>query len=299
MKKALFIYNPVAGRKQIHRHLEKIINILGEEFHLVIRETKMAGDGAEIVKNNYTKKFDAIICCGGDGTLNEVINGVISCGLSVPIGYIPCGSTNDFARSMNIPTNPTASANNILKDNVSSIDIGEFNGSRHFSYIASFGAFTEASYNTPQREKNALGHFAYVVRGTEDFFALKNSPVYNAEISLSDGRSIKGEYFFGAVCNSTSVGGLLRLPKSSVDLRDGIFECIFIKKPQTSKEWFALLDDILRRRIDQNPLVEMYKTSEIKVDIAGKVNWTLDGEKEQTLGPIEIKNKKHAIRILG
>ena len=297
MRKALFIYNPVAGRKQLRVYLEKIINILSTEYCLTIRETQGAGDATEIVRENSEKGYDAIICCGGDGTLNEVIHGMLTCGMTTPLGYIPCGSTNDFARSLHIPTNSIAAANNILRDDVAPIDIGSFNNERHFSYIASFGALTEASYNTPQKEKNTLGHLAYILRGSKDFFALKNCPVYKAEIRLSDGSSVQGEYFFGSVCNSTSVAGLVRLAATNVDFQDGLFELILVKKPKTRKEWFALLDDILWQRIERNPLVEMRQVASAEIIIQGEVNWTLDGEMATTEGTVKITNQKCSINL--
>lgn len=297
MKKALFIYNPVSGRKQLRFVFEKIINILNKEYDVVIRETNKAGDGTEIVREGKINHYDAIICCGGDGTLNEVVNGILECELSIPLGYIPCGSTNDFAKSLRVPTNPIAAANNIVKSGARLLDIGLFNNTRHFSYIASFGAFTAASYDTPQNMKNILGHLAYVIRGTKDFFELKNSPEYNVEITPSGADPFCGKYFFGAVCNSTSVGGVVRLPESSVDFGDGMFEAIFVRKPQSNKEWFSLLDDIVHKNIESNPLVDICKTESLTVKIKERPIWTLDGEKMPADEIVTVSNKKHAVSL--
>lgn len=297
MEKALLIYNPVSGRRQLRYSLDKIINILSHKYEVVVRETHKAGDGTLIVKENCKKQYAAIICCGGDGTLNEVVNGVVSCITNVSLGYIPCGSTNDFAQSLRIPTNFIAAANNILHAETVPVDVGLFDNRRHFSYIASFGAFTAASYDTPQNMKNSLGHLAYIIRGAKDFFALKKSPVYDMEISFADGVAVRGEYFFGAVCNSTSVGGLIRLPENTVDFGDGLFECVFIKKPKKRKEWFALLDDILHQRIEKNPLVCMRKTAGVTIKTKESIDWTLDGERVVAGEKITVKVQPRAIKL--
>lgn len=296
MQKALFIYNPVAGRVQLRSELWDVIRILSKRYFLVVMETQGAGDGRRFIAQNKNVEFDAVICCGGDGTLNEVVTGMLENDISVPIGYIPCGSTNDFARSLHIPTTPHLAAMKIISGETRHIDIGLLDNSKCFAYIASFGAFTRASYGTPQKEKNVFGHLAYCLNGAKDLFAIKKSPVYKAEILLSDGSSVKGEYFFGAVCNSTSIAGLVRLPDESVDLGDGLFESVFIKKPKTGKEWFALLDDLVHKRIEKNRLVEMFKVSSLTVKMDA-VAWSLDGEKALLGREVCVNNQKHAIRI--
>lgn len=297
MKKALFIYNPVAGRKKIQSELWSVMQILSKKYFLTVLETHGAGDGQRFVAYAKDTEIDAIICCGGDGTLNEVINGILENNISVPIGYIPCGSTNDFAKSLQLSTNTRRAARNIALGRTKRIDVGCCNGSRHFSYIASFGAFTEASYDTPQRTKNRFGHAAYILRGAKDFFKLKRSPVYKAEISSVEGVSFQGEYFFGAICNSTSIAGLIRLPAVSVDFGDGLFEAVFVKKPQSGKEWFSLLDDVLHNRIERNPLVDTCKTSGVTVKMTEGTNWTIDGEKMTADMTVNIANKKQVIEI--
>ena len=296
MQKALFIYNPVAGRVQLRSELWAVMGILSKRYFLVVMETQGAGDGSRFIAQNKNVEFDAVICCGGDGTLNEVVNGMLENDINVPIGYIPCGTTNDFARSLRIPTTPRLAAKKIISGKIENIDIGLLSNGKCFSYIASFGAFTQASYNTPQKEKNMLGFFAYFLNGTKDFFALKKSPVYKAEILPAGRASIKGEYFFGAVCNSTSIGGLIRLPDDSVDFGDGLFEAVFVKKPDSSKEWFALLDDIVHKRIEKNPLVDMFKASSLTVKMDDAV-WSLDGERVMLGREFSVNNQKHAIRI--
>ncbi|MBR4295548.1 MAG: diacylglycerol kinase family lipid kinase [Clostridia bacterium] len=297
MQKALFIYNPVAGRKKLRPELWEVIRVLSKKYFLTVMETQRAGDGQRFIAHARNTDFDAVICCGGDGTLNEVINGMLENDVSVPIGYIPCGSTNDFAKSLQIPTDTRTAARNIMLGRTKSIDIGLCNDLRYFSYIASFGAFTEASYNTPQNAKNLLGHTAYIFRGVKDFLELKKSPVYRAEISTFEGDSIQGEYFFGAICNSTSIGGTIRLPDASVDFGDGLFEVVFVRKPKSRKEWFSLLDDIVHKRIEKNPLVDMRKTSGVNIKMEDRINWTIDGEKMTADTTISVANKKQAIKI--
>lgn len=297
MKKALFIYNPVAGRKKLRSDVWSIISILGKTYQLNVWGTTKAGDGKQFVIDNKDDNYDIIICCGGDGTLNEVINGIIECGITIPLGYIPCGSTNDFAKSISIPTDPFVAAFNIANGKSVPIDVGLFNNSHYFSYIASFGVFTATSYSTPQKEKNSLGHLAYIFRGSKELYSLKNCPIYEAEVTDNKGEKMHGEYIFGAVCNSRSVGGLVKLPENEVDMSDGLFEALFIQKPKDNKEWMSLLKDISHKKILSNPLVHSCKTNAVNIKMPA-VDWSIDGEKivgkEETI----IMNQKHAINII-
>ena len=297
MRTALFIYNPVAGRIKLRSDIWDIISVLGEKYQLIVRGTQKSGDGKEIIKENQNELFDAIICCGGDGTLNEVINGMLEYDITVPLGYIPCGSTNDFAKSIRLPITPREAALNIIKDNTSPIDIGLFDNEKHFSYIASFGVFTSTSYSTPQKEKNFLGHFAYILRAIKEVHSLKKCPTYKTKVVTEEGETFEGEFIFGGICNSTSMGGFMKLPDSEVNMSDGLFEALFISKPKKTKEWFSLLNDISHKKILSNPLVYSCKTHIINIEMP-KTNWSIDGEKFVGGERITIKNKKQAIEFL-
>ena len=217
MKKMLFIMNPFAGVKRANRHLADILLTFTQAGYEVITHMTLGRGDATAVAREKGKDVDLVVCCGGDGTLNETITGLLSAGADTPIGYIPAGSTNDFASSLKIPTNILKAAQAIVEGEPVSYDVGRF-GDRYFSYVASFGAFTRSSYATPQNVKNALGHTAYVLSGITELSQIRNEHV-KMEI---DGQTVEGDFLFGAICNSTSVGGILTLDPKQVDMGDDV-----------------------------------------------------------------------------
>lgn len=295
MKKALFIYNPAAGRQQLKLEIWNILSILNRKYQLTIRETTKEDGAKEIIEENKKEKYDVIICCGGDGTLNDVVGNILKHNMCVPIGYIPCGSTNDFARSVGIPLVPTKAVKEIIKEDRKLLDIGMFeseNEKRTFSYIASFGVFTDVSYSTPQKIKNALGHTAYILGGVQPFFSLFNAPVYKTKIKTKE-KEIEGEYIFGAISNSKSVAGIVKL-KENVKLDDGMFEGIFIKKPKNAIQLNELFATIASGKLQESPLIDFIKGNEFEIETEN-LYWSLDGEKVNGKGIVKIKNKNKAI----
>ena len=213
MKKLLFIMNPRAGTRKANKVLPDILGLFnryGYDVHVHI--TKGQGDGMEIVQQRAAE-MDLVVCCGGDGTFNETVSGILKSGAQVPIGYIPAGSTNDFAVSLGLKNNPMEAAKQIMEGEAQAYDVGCFGG-RHFTYVASFGLFTKASYATPQNMKNALGHTAYLLEGMQELGQIKPIRMQLA----ADGHILDEEFLFGAICNSTSVAGILTLDPNQVDL---------------------------------------------------------------------------------
>ncbi len=233
--------------------------------------TSRRGEATELA-GKLGREYDLVCCTGGDGTLNETLTGLAANGIDVPLGYIPCGSTNDFAvsrgLSMDIPTAARAMASGQCR----SYDVGRF-GSRYFSYVAAFGAFSWLSYTTDQNLKNILGHTAYILDALKDVYKIR--PV---QLTFrADGVCHEGEYIFGAVCNSTSVAGTITLPESVVDTCDGVFEVLLIRTPRT----IADLDGIIRGLLNQDysyPLIEFFRTKLLTVDSPEGLEWALDGE---------------------
>ena len=215
MKKMLFILNPCAGTKKANRFLADILDAFNRAgYQTQVYVTAGNKDATHAVKQ-FAPGMDLVVCCGGDGTFNETVAGLLETGLSIPVGYIPAGSTNDFASSLKLPLHPLDAARVIIEGTPQPLDIGSFNG-RYFSYVASFGAFTKASYTTPQSVKNALGHTAYVLEGIKEIASIRKMPV---RLEL-DGEVVEDDYIFGAICNSTSVGGILTLdPHQQLHLR--------------------------------------------------------------------------------
>lgn len=292
MKRVLIILNPCAGTKQANKSFVDIIDIFCRAgYETVVVTTAKQGDGTELARSR-TKDFDLVVCIGGDGTFNEVIAGVIDSGEDVPIGYIPAGSTNDFANSLSLSKNVVQAARDIVSGVPRTLDIGWFNG-RYFSYVASFGAFTRASYEAPQSIKNALGHLAYILEGIKDIPSIKPEKL---RLQMEQG-VYGGDYLFGAVSNSTSVGGILTLSDELVDMNDGKFEVLLIKSPANILE----LNQILLALTKQNynsPLISFFSSKELEITADPKMPWTLDGEYQEGSEKITIKNLHGAIKLM-
>ncbi len=292
MKKVLIILNPCAGTKQANKFFVEIIQAFCEAgFEPVVRTTLRAGDGTAIARES-APRFDLVVCIGGDGTFNEVIAGVLESGAQTPIGYIPAGSTNDFAGSIGLSKDVVQAAEDIAHGRARTLDVGCFNG-RYFSYVASFGAFTQASYEAPQSIKNMLGHMAYILEGIKDIPSIRPMKVW---LKTEQG-VYGGEYIFGAVCNSTSVGGILTLSDDLVDMNDGKFEVLLIKSPSNILE----LNQILLALTTQNfhsPMISFFSSSRLEITADPDMPWTLDGEYQEGSETIVIENIRDAIRLM-
>ena len=275
MKKILFVFNPNSGKGQIKNNLMKIIQIFSEEgYEVTVYPTKAEKDGYEyLVKNEGN--YDIIACSGGDGTLNETVAAVMGySGIKPPIGYIPSGTTNDFANSLNIPKNMISAARHIVNGSRFSIDVGIVNKERYFNYVAAFGAFTTVSYATPQSLKNVLGHQAYVLEAVKSLSELK--PIY-MEVE-SDGVSVRDWFVYGMVSNTMSVGGLKGLTGTGIDLQDGLFEVTLIKEIKSPLDFQQLVTAFLTQKLDECETLYSFRTNHITFKSDEKVAWTLDGE---------------------
>jgi YegS/Rv2252/BmrU family lipid kinase len=289
----LFIVNPVAGRLHPKNSLQRAIDIFKNHgYHVTMKNTAYKGHATELVLQ-YGSKYDLIVCSGGDGTLNEVISGVMRLGKNITLGYIPSGTTNDFASSLNLSDKAETAAMTILSGHPRTVDIGLFGDSRYFSYIASFGAFTGSSYSTPQSYKNLIGHLAYVLDGMKD---IPNIRPHHVRVE-ADGQTYEGDYLFGAVSNSISIGGLLKLDSNKVDLNDGLFEIILIKNPKTPLELSRMLLSISKREYTDK-LIQLIKAPEATFYMDEAIPWAIDGEFEAGAKMIKIKNITNAINIL-
>ena len=292
MKKLLFIMNPFAGQKKTNKVLPEILMLFTEAgYEINISMTTGPGAATQLAAERGGMA-DLVVCCGGDGTLNETIAGLLQAGLDVPVGYIPSGTTNDFASSLNLSHNPIQAARDILEGEPVAYDICKF-GDRYFCYVASFGAFTKASYAVPQTLKNALGHTAYVLGGISELSQIRNEHV-RMEI---DGEVVEDDFLFGAICNSTSVGGILTLPQNQVDMGDGIFEVMLIRAPRHLNE---ITDCILavQNQTYNCGMITFRPAKAVKILADPFMAWTLDGEKADGYQEIQVENLHHAIKIV-
>ncbi len=291
-KKLLLIMNPCAGTKKANKYLTDILVLFGKYgYNTTVYMTEATGDAKQYAKEN-AKHFDLIVAIGGDGTFNEVVAGVLKSGTDVEIGYIPAGSTNDFANSLKLSKNILKAAGDIMDGTAVQLDIGSFNG-RTFSYVASFGAFTEAAYKTPQNVKNTLGHLAYALEGIKDIAHLKSKHLR----LVADGTVIEDDFVFGAICNSTSVGGVINLDTRIVDLSDGLFEILLIRLP---KDLFELNEVVLAlgSKKYNTDLITFLSAKNIVIETKEDINWTLDGEYAYGEEKIVVKNLHKAIKLI-
>jgi YegS/Rv2252/BmrU family lipid kinase len=291
--KMLFIINPVAGRTHSKNNLQHIIELFKSHgYHVSVKKTSYRGHATELVMK-HGENHDIIICNGGDGTLNEVISGVMRLGKTINIGYIPSGTTNDFASSLNLSDKIETAAMTILSGKPRKVDIGLFGDNRYFSYIASFGAFTGSSYSTPQSYKNLIGHLAYVLDGMRD---IPNIRPHHVRIE-ANGNTYEGDYLFGAVSNSISIGGLLKLDTNQVDLNDGLFEIILIKNPKTPLDLSRMLLSISKKEYSDKS-IQFIKAQEAVFYMDEVIPWSIDGEFEAGMNIVRIQNITNAISIM-
>lgn len=292
MKKLLFIMNPFAGQKKANKVLPEILMLFTEAGYEINMSMTTGPGSATRLAAERGGNADLVVCCGGDGTLNETIAGLLMAQLHVPVGYIPSGTTNDFASSLKLSHNPIQAARDILEGQPVAYDIGRF-GQRYFCYVASFGAFTRSSYAVPQTLKNALGHTAYVLGGISELSQIRNEHV-RMEI---DGEVVEDDFLFGAICNSTSVGGILTLPNDRVDMGDGVFEVMLIRAPRHVNEIPECLLAVQNQTYNCG-MITFRPAKSVKITTDPLMTWTLDGEKAQGDGEILVENLHHAVQII-
>lgn len=292
MKKMLFIMNPCSGQKRANRFLPEILSTFNEAgYDVLVHMTAGPGDGDKTVRR-LGAGMDAVVCCGGDGTFNDVVSGLLHSGLDVPVGYIPAGTTNDFANSLKLPTDVMEATRAIVDGTPVAYDAGKF-GDRYFSYVASFGAFTRASYATPQNIKNALGHTAYVLEGIQELSQLRKEHV-RMDIG---GRIVEDDFLFGAISNSTSVGGILTLDSSQVDMRDGLLEVLLVRAPRNLGELTECIQALKSQKYNCE-MITFCSAPRITVYSDPDMPWTLDGEREEGHGEVVVENQHLAVKLL-
>ena len=292
-KKVLFIVNPKSGKGSIRSKLLDIVDIFVKaEFDLTLYISQSAGDARAKAKE-VEGRYELVICSGGDGTLDEVISGMMECEKRSAIGYIPCGSTNDFAHSLKIPTSMTKAAEHIAAWKEFPCDIGRFNDD-YFVYIAAFGLFTDVSYETSQDVKNVLGHLAYILEGMKKLTEIKSYPM-KVE---SEEMTVEGNFLFGMVTNSTSVGGFRNITGKHVHLDDGVFEVTLIKTPQNILELNEIIQAVIAGKSENNKYFYQFRSKAVKFISGDPVAWTLDGEFGGYHEVVDVKNDKQSLSLL-
>ena len=290
-KKMLFVFNPKAGKGKIKTHLLDIVDIFSShDYEIIIRSTQAPRDAYEKAKE-YANSVDMIVCSGGDGTLDEVVTGIMEAESNVPIGYIPAGSTNDFANSLFMPKNMTKVAEMIMEEELYHCDIGRFN-QKTFAYVAAFGLFTDVSYETDQDLKNVLGHVAYVLEGVKRLFDIKS---YHMKVT-SDEVQAEDDFIVGMITNSRSVGGFKNLTGKNVDMNDGLFEVTLIAHPKNPLQLQEIITALVMAE-DNTDLIYSFKTKKLTIESDEEVPWTLDGEFGGDHSYVDIENRHKALNL--
>lgn len=292
MRNLLFIYNPYSGKGMVKENLSDIIDCFVKNGYQVgVYPTQGRLDAKEQVIH-MAYQYDMIVCSGGDGTLNEVISGLMELPERPVLGYIPAGSTNDFAQSIRLPKSMLEAAAIAVNGMQVSVDIGGF-GRKKFIYIAAFGAFTDVSYMTPQEMKNILGHPAYIIEAVTKLTSLRT---YHMKVTYDD-NTIEGDFLYGMVTNSVSVGGFKGITGKNVVIDDGVFEVTLIKQPKNPFDLQLILGALLGMDVKTDSILS-FKASKMVFDGDEKVPWVLDGEYGGSPKRVRVTNYKRAIRIM-
>ena len=292
MKKLLFVVNGHSGKGQIKNKLLDIIDIMIKEgYHVQVHTTQEREDATKVVREQ-AKYYDLVVCSGGDGTLDEAVTGMMQSEVRTPLGYIPAGSTNDFANSLEIPKDMIQAAKTAVLGVPFSCDVGEFNGD-YFIYVAAFGIFTDVSYATSQELKNALGHVAYILEGAKRLHTIKS---YHMRVEY-DGNEIEGDFLLGMITNSTSVGGFKNMTGKDVKLDDGMFEVTLIHKPKNIIELNTIIASLTNLK-DETDLIDSFRADSVKFYSEEEIPWTLDREFGGDHKEVQIKDHCKAVDIM-
>ena len=288
----LLIFNPVSGKKEAR--IEKlgriVLGLTANGDEVTVHQTSGKGDAEQYLRERYQPVYDRIVCCGGDGTLHEVINGMLRAGISIPVGYLPMGSTNDYAKNLGI--NAKTALKSLEEGEAAAIDIGCMNG-EYFNYVAAFGAFTNVSFATPQQWKNSFGYMAYVLEGIRQ---LTDIAPKNIRFRTDEGEWVEAEVVLGMITNSFSVAGMKNFQKQQVKLDDGMFEYLFIKYPHNIIELQAAISSLLGGKADER---YMYYGQFKKIELESEgLEWTLDGENGGIVDRTEIITCPGAVKII-
>ena len=295
-KSLLVIVNPVAGRGMYRQGLGEALHILYSAGYVpTVRFTTRAGEAVDLAAEGGAH-YDALCCLGGDGTLSDVVTGLmrVPAGQRPPLGYFPLGTANDVATTLRLPKNdPAAAARRMVESAPRPWDVGYMGSGRYFTYVAAFGAFTDVSYETSQQSKQALGHLAYLLEGVN---RLAKLPHYQTRVEL-DGQALEGNFIFGGVTNSTSVAGLVKLDQNLVSLDDGLFEVSLVRFPESLADMNKLMAEVAARKYD-GEMFSIRRSQRVRFIFAESVPFTRDGEPGGSYEDLLIENRRAALTLL-
>lgn len=293
-KKLMLVINPNAGKGGYKNSLGEALRTLDNGgYRTTLYFTSAPGEATELAKH-FGKNYDVVACMGGDGTLSEVISGLIDLPSPPVLGYFPMGTTNDVARTLNLPVNDTVSAAmRMLNGKPHEYDVGLFGDNEYFAYIAAFGAFTDIPYVTPQDQKKWLGHLAYVLQGAQQMNKIE--PIH--ALVEYDGGSIEADFLYGSMSNSTSVAGIMKLPEQLVYLGDGMSELVLVRNPTKITDLPLMLESVISQRFDNENVLVLH-TKKAKFTFDKPVGWTRDGEDGGSHSQLELSNIPRALKLI-
>jgi YegS/Rv2252/BmrU family lipid kinase len=290
MKKLLFIINPRSGRGVIRNKLLEILDLfVAEGYEPTVHVTQASRDAVQMVAE-HGNDYDLIVASGGDGTLSEVVTGMMISHVTCPLGYIPAGTTNDFASSVGIPKRSMYAAETAVCGEDFPCDIGLFNDGHYFIYVTAFGLFTDVSFETSQDLKNMIGHAAYIIEGVKRLAAI---PSYHMKITWDDGE-IEDDYIFGMVTNSKSIGGFKNITGKHVCLDDGVFEVTLVRNPSSMIEKNEIITALTENNFS-NQWILNFKASYVRIESEEEVSYTIDGEDGKSHRVVELSNCHRAV----
>ncbi len=291
--KVLTIINPTSGKGNIANYANEIKhNLEKQNMEVNMQLTKKGYNAKKIILDNIEGQ-DLILICGGDGTFNEAVSAIMETGVQISIAYIPLGTTNDLARSLNMPIKDISITKKLLESKAKVLDIGKFNEDRYFTYIAAFGVMTDVAYKTSQKAKNKYGKIAYYMKAIKELIKI---PTYKVKIKF-DEEELEGEFIYGGISNSMSIAGFKWFNEEDIDLSDGKFEAIFIRKPKKLSGYFRLINDFRHKDYMVNRDFVYFKASNIQIQTDKNVAWTIDGEYAGDMNFVDIKNCNKAIEF--
>lgn len=294
MKRLLFIYNPQAGKGIIKPHLANVVDTFTKAGYLVTVWPTQGKEDATHVAARQGWWYDRVVCCGGDGTLSETVSGLLTLDTPPVLGYIPAGTTNDFSKNLGLPRGVEKAAAAAVEGTPRQCDMGRFND-RTFVYVAAFGVFTDVSYGTPQEFKNAFGHLAYLLEAATKLGDLGRG--YHLTVE-HDGGTLEGDFIYGMVTNTNSVGGFQVFPANQVSLDDGVFEVVLVRQPKNVADLQDALVSLVRQNHEESRQVEAFHTGKLKVTASEALPWTLDGEYGGNPEVAKIENLNKAITLV-
>lgn len=293
MRRLLFLYNPRAGKGRVKNRISDIVDGFTKLGWLVtIHPTQGKGD-ATAMAADLGGSFDRVVCCGGDGTLHETVAGLMGLSRRPIVGYLPAGTTNDFSKNLHLPRSAAGRVETAASGVPRPVDIGQFN-QQYFIYVAAFGVFTDVSYDTPQPFKNMFGHLAYLLEGAARLTSIQS---YRLRVE-HDGGVEEGDFIFGMVSNTVSVGGFRGMPAEQVALDDGLFEMVLVRQPQNAAQLQSIIKSLVQMAPEPGGAVVAFHTANIRVTCANELPWTLDGEYGGAPHVAEIRNLTQVVEIV-